>query len=68
MEHLKQVPAPRVKRTRRHELMDILVIALCAVLGGANDWFEIVLVAKAKKQWFSTFLNLANGIPSHDTF
>lgn len=68
MEHLKQVPAPRVKRTRRHELMDILVIALCAVLGGANDWVEIVLVAKAKKQWFSTFLNLANGIPSHDTF
>jgi predicted transposase YbfD/YdcC len=68
IEHLKQVPEPRVKRTRRHELMDILVIALCAVLGGADDWVEIVLFAKAKKQWFEKFLKLPNGIPSHDTF
>ncbi|MEN9375140.1 MAG: hypothetical protein RL710_297, partial [Pseudomonadota bacterium] len=58
IEHLKQVPEPRVKRTRRHELMDILVIALCAVLGGADDWVEIVLFAKAKKQWFEKFLKL----------
>ena len=38
MAHLKRVPDPRVKRTQRHELMDLLVIALCAVVGGADDW------------------------------
>jgi predicted transposase YbfD/YdcC len=68
LEHLGRVPDPRVKRTRRHELMDILVIALCATLGGADDWVEIVQFGKAKKDWFSTFLKLPNGIASHDTF
>ncbi|WP_157979488.1 ISAs1 family transposase [Rhodoferax ferrireducens] len=68
LEHLGRVPDPRVKRTRRHELMDILVIALCAVIGGADDWVEIVQFGKAKKDWFSTFLKLPNGIASHDTF
>lgn len=41
IEHLRRVPDPRVKCTRRNELMDILVIALCAVIGGADDWVEI---------------------------
>ena len=68
LEHLGRVPDPRVKRTRRHELMDILVIALCAVIGGADDWVEIVQFGQAKKDWFSTFLKLPNGIASHDTF
>lgn len=68
LEHLERVPDPRVKRTRRHELMDILVIALCATLGGADDWVEIVQFGKAKKDWFSSFLKLPNGIASHDTF
>lgn len=68
LEHLGRVPDPRVKRTRRHELMDILVIALCAVIGGADDWVEIVQFGKAKQEWFATFLKLPNGIASHDTF
>ena len=68
LEHLRKIPDPRVKRTRRHELMDILVIALCAVIGGADDWVEIEQFGKAKKDWFSTFLKLPNGIASHDTF
>ena len=68
MEHLKRVPDPRVKRTQRHELMDILVIALCATIGGADDWVSVVQFGKAKKEWFSTFLKLPNGIASHDTF
>jgi len=68
IEHLKKVPDPRVKRGRRHELMDILVIALCATLGGADDWVEIVQFGQAKKDWFATFLELPNGIASHDTF
>ncbi len=68
MELLGRVPDPRVKRTQRHELMDILVIALCATIGGADDWVSVVQFGKAKKDWFSTFLKLPNGIASHDTF
>jgi len=68
LEYLGRVPDPRVKRSQRHELMDILVIALCAVIGGADDWVSVVQFGKAKKDWFSTFLKLPNGIASHDTF
>ena len=68
MEHLRQVPDPRIERTRRHELMDILVIAPCAVIGGADNWVDVVQFGKAKKEWFATFLKLPNGIASHDTF
>ena len=68
MEHLRQVPDPRIERTRRHELMDLLVIALCAVIGGADNWVDVVQFGKAKKEWFATFLRLPNGIASHDTF
>ena len=68
MEHLRQVPDPRMERTRRHELMDLLVIALCAVIGGADNWVDVEQFGKAKKEWFATFLKLPNGIASHDTF
>ena len=68
LEHLGRVPDPRVKRTQRHELMDILAIALCAVIGGADDWVGVVEFGKSKREWFSTFLKLPNGIASHDTF
>ena len=68
IEHLKKVLDPRVERGRRHKLMDLLVIALCATLGGADDWVEIVQFGQAKKDWFATFLELPNGIASHDTF
>lgn len=68
LEHLGRVSDPRVKRTQRHELMDILVIALCATIGGADDWVSVVQFGKSKLAWFSTFLKLPNGIASHDTF
>ena len=68
MEHLRKVPDPRVERTRRHELMDLLVIALCAVICGADNWVDVVQFGKAKKEWFATFLKLPHGIASHDTF
>lgn len=68
MEHLGEVPDPRILRTQRHELLDILAIALCAVIGGADHWTEVVEFGQAKLAWFSTFLKLPNGIPSHDTF
>ncbi|MGH8848825.1 MAG: ISAs1 family transposase [Polaromonas sp.] len=68
IEHLGEIPDPRIARTQRHELLDILVIALCAVIGGADHWTEVVEFGQAKRQWFSSFLKLSNGIPSHDTF
>ena len=68
IEHLGEVPDPRMTRTQRHELLDILVIALCAVIGGADHWTEVVEFGQAKQQWFAGFFKLPNGIPSHDTF
>ena len=66
--HFAQVPDPRVDRTKDHQLLDILVIAICAILCGANDWVGVATFGAARLAWFRTFLELANGIPSHDTF
>jgi len=55
-------------RTKLHALSDILVITICAVICGADEWTEIELFGKSKRKWFKTFLALPNGIPSHDTF
>ena len=68
IEHLSTIADPRVSRTRHHELTDILVIALCAQLCGGESFYDMEEFGKAKQQWFSTFLGLPNGIPSHDTF
>jgi len=68
MDHLGEVPDPRMARTQRHELLDILAIALCAVIGGADHWTEVVEFGESKLAWFATFLKLPNGIASHDTF
>jgi predicted transposase YbfD/YdcC len=59
---------PRMNRTKLHSLSDILVITICAVICGADEWTEIELFGKSKRKWFKTFLALPNGIPSHDTF
>jgi predicted transposase YbfD/YdcC len=59
---------PRIDRTKLHELLDILVIAICAVIAGADTWEDIADFGQAKIDWFKTFLELPNGIPSHDTF
>ena len=59
---------PRIDRAKRHELLDIIVITLCAVVCGANNWVEIEEFGKAKQDWFAPFLKLPGGIPSHDTF
>ena len=68
LEQLKKVPDPRIERTLRHELIDMLVIALCAVICGADNWVDVVQFGKAKRAWFADFLKLPNGIASHDTF
>jgi predicted transposase YbfD/YdcC len=66
--YFENLEDPRVERTRRHKLIDIIGIALCAVLCGCEDWEEIELFGKNKEAWLRTFLELPNGIPSHDTF
>jgi len=66
--HFKNVEDPRINRTKLHQLLDIMVITICAVICGADNWQEIQLFGEAKRRWFKTFLELANGIPSHDTF
>jgi predicted transposase YbfD/YdcC len=62
------LPDPRIDRTKKHSLGDILVIALCAVIAGADSWEEVEAFGEAKADWLKTFLALPNGIPSHDTF
>ncbi len=59
---------PRMDRTKKHSLSDILALAICAVLCGADGWVQVALFGRSKEKWFRTFLDLPNGIPSHDTF
>ncbi len=68
VKHFGDLEDPRVDRVKRHELLDIIVITLCAVVCGADNWVEIEEFGKAKRDWFAGFLRLPNGIPSHDTF
>jgi predicted transposase YbfD/YdcC len=63
-----QLKDPRVNRTKRHSLPDILAIAICGVICGADGWVQIAKFGRCKQEWFQTFLELPNGIPSHDTF
>jgi len=65
---LRELPDPRVERTKLHKLEDILVIAICALLCGADSFEDMEVFGDAKEEWFRTFLELPNGIPSHDTF
>jgi len=59
---------PRMDRTKLHQLEDIILIAILAVICGAEGWVDIEAFGKAKEAWLHTFLALPNGIPSHDTF
>ncbi len=59
---------PQVDRTKQHQLLDIIIIAILGVLCGAEGWVDIESFGKTKEAWLKTFLELPNGIPSHDTF
>ena len=66
--HFDALPDPRIERTKKYPLMEILVIALCAVICGAESFVEMEEFGHAKKTWLRQRLPLQNGIPSHDTF
>jgi hypothetical protein len=59
---------PRVRGRADHLLLDIVAIALCAVIAGADNWQRVESFGKKRLEWLRTFLSLPNGIPSHDTF
>ena len=67
-ECFENLPDPRKRIDIEHKLMDIIIIAIIAVMCGANGFNEIEIFGKSKKKWFKKFLELSNGIPSHDTF
>src|SRR5690349_4125864 len=62
------LPDPRRGPARRHRLLDIVTIAVLAVLCGADSWVDVALFGRSKEPWLRSFLPLPHGIPSHDTF
>jgi len=68
LDYFKDVTDPRVERTKLHKLEDILAIAICATICGAEGWTEIAFFGECKQEWLKTFLELENGIPCDDTF
>jgi predicted transposase YbfD/YdcC len=68
VEHFQTLEDPRMERTKKHNLLDILVIALCTLLTGGEGFQDMALFGKSKRAWLQTFLALPHGIPSHDTF
>src|SRR5437870_8807096 len=68
VEHFQTLEDPRIERTKKHLLLDILVIAVCTLLTGGEGFQDMELFGKSKRVWLQTFLALPHGIPSHDTF
>src|SRR5258708_24473317 len=67
-DYFGELPDPRVERTKRHKLLDIVAIAMCGVICGADNWVEIEEFGLIREEWLRGILELPNGIPSHDTF
>src|SRR5258708_37837909 len=67
-EYFGDLADPRVERTKRHKLLDIVAIAICGVMYGADNWVEIEEFGRVGEGWLREFLELPNGIASHDTF
>lgn len=67
IECVSTLKEPRVERTRKHILLDVLALSICGVLSGAKGWEEIEDFGKEHENWFRQFLTLPHGIPSHDT-
>jgi predicted transposase YbfD/YdcC len=67
-EHFNDIEDIRIERGKKHKLIDIITISICAVVCGADGWIDIEMYGIARKKWLEKFLELPNGIPSHDTF
>ena len=67
IDHFLDLEDPRIERSKRHQLLDIVAIAICAVICGADSWVYVELFGKSKEEWFRSFLDLPNDLPSHNT-
>ena len=67
LHHFAAVEDPRTGQPTRHPLLDLIGLTLCAVIAGADAWTDIENYGRAKQDWLESFLDLPNGIPSHDT-
>ena len=67
-EVFKEFNDPRMARAQRHSLINIITIAICAVIFGADNFVTMAEFGRSKKKWFESFLKMPNGVPSHDTF
>jgi len=68
VEHFTELEDPRIERGKKHSLIDIITISICAVISGSENWIDMQDYAREKEDFFKSFLELKNGIPSHDTF
>jgi predicted transposase YbfD/YdcC len=68
LEAFARVEDPRIDRTKLHPLLNVLVMALCGAIAGANGWDELAEFARSRKEWFATLLDMPHGTPSADTF
>lgn len=66
--HFSIIPDPRMERTKKHRLIDILFIAVCTIICGGESFTDMQDFGEAKEEWLRKFLELPHGIPSHDTF
>ena len=66
--HFEALPDPRIERQKQHRLLDIITIALSAVISGGESFYDMETFGKTKREWLGKFLELENGVPSHDTF
>jgi predicted transposase YbfD/YdcC len=66
IEHFSKLPDPRIERNKLHELIDILVLTICAVISGAEGWEDIADFGHSQLDWLRRFVPLKNGVPSHD--
>jgi hypothetical protein len=66
VEHFSKLPDPRIERNKLHELMDIIVLTVCAVISGAEGWEDIADFGLNQLDWLRRFVPLKNGVPSHD--
>lgn len=67
-QHFSGITDPRNEHNIRHSFLNIITIAICGVVGGADSWVDIEMFGNAKLNWFETFLEMPHGVPSHDTF